>query len=77
MRTTNSQNPEHDTCHWQSMYYETTLRVNISLREIFSKSGSLRVMDKYDESALSQVLQEFGTLQHVDCQRCSETENGF
>ena len=44
------------------MYYETTLRVNISLREIFSKSGSLRVMDKYDESALSQVLQEFGTL---------------
>ena len=33
----NSHNPEQDTCHWQSMFYETTLRFNISLREIFSK----------------------------------------
>ena len=35
--TANSHNPEQDTCHWQSMFYETTLRFNISLREIFSK----------------------------------------
>ena len=47
--TTNSHNPEEDTCHWQSMYYETPLRFKISLREIFSKSGSLRVMKKYDD----------------------------
>ena len=60
--TTNSHNPEQDTCHWQSMCYETSLRFNISLREIFFKSGSLRVMKKYDESALMQILQEFGTL---------------
>ena len=33
----NSHNPEQDTCHWQSMFYETTLRFNISLRETFSK----------------------------------------
>ena len=46
--TTNSQNPEEDTCHWQSMYYETPLIFKILLREIFSKSGSLRVMKKYD-----------------------------
>ena len=26
------------------------------------KSGSLRVMKKYDESALMQILQEFGNL---------------
>ena len=44
------------------MCYETSLRFNISLREIFFKSGSLRVMKKYDESALMQILQEFGTL---------------
>ena len=60
--TANSQNPEQDNCHWQSMCYETPLGFNISLREIFSKSRSPRVMKKYDESALMQILQEFGTL---------------
>ena len=60
--TANSDNLEQHTCHWQSMCYETPLRFNISLREIFSKSGSPRVMKKYDESALMQILQEFGTL---------------
>ena len=59
---TNSQNPEQDNCHWQSMCYETPLRFNISLREIFSKSGSPIVMKKYDESALMQISQDFGTL---------------
>ena len=58
----NSHNLERDICHWQSMFHETPLRFNISLREIFSKSGSPRVMKKYDESALMQILQDFGTL---------------
>ena len=49
---TSSFNLEKDTCHCQSMCYETPLRFNISLREIFFRSGSLRVMKKYDESAL-------------------------
>ena len=61
-RKTNSQNPEQDNCHWQSMCYETHLRFNISLREIFSKSASPKLMKKYDESALMPVLQEFGSL---------------
>ena len=60
--TTNSQNPEQDNCHWQSMCCEKARSFNISLIEIFSKSGSPRVMKKYDESALMQILQEFGTL---------------
>ena len=60
--TRSSHYPEQDICHWQSMCYETPLRFNISLREIFSKSGSPRVMKKYDESALMPILQEFGTL---------------
>ena len=59
--TTYSLNLQENTCHWQSMCYEKPLRFNISLREIFFKSGSLRVMKKYDESALMQILQEFGT----------------
>ena len=50
------------------MCYETHVRFNRSLREIFSKPGSLRVRKKSDESALMQILQEFGTLEHVDCQ---------
>ena len=61
-RTANSHNPDQDGCHWETMFYETSLRFNISLKEIFSKSGSLRVMKKYDESALMQIYQEFGTL---------------
>ena len=60
--TTNSLNLEKNTCDWQSMCYETPLRVNISLREIFFKSGSLRVMRKSDEGALMQILQDFGNV---------------
>ena len=60
--TTNSQNSEQDTCHCQSMYYETPLRFNISLREIFSESSSLRVMKKYDESVLMHIWKEFGNV---------------
>ena len=48
--------------HWQPMCYETPLRFNTSLTVIFSKSGSLRVMKKYDESALMQISKEFGIL---------------
>ena len=61
-RTTNSHTPEQDNCHWQSMCYETHVRFNISLTEIFSKSGSPVVMKKYDESALMQIWEDFGTL---------------
>ena len=58
----NSHNPEQDICHWMSMCYETHLRFNISLREVISKSGSPRLMEKDDESALMPVLIEFGSL---------------
>ena len=53
---------EKDTCHWQSVCYETSLTFNISLRELFFKSASIRVTEKYDESVLIQILQEFWTL---------------
>ena len=59
---TNSQKPEQDNCHWESMCYETPRSFNISLREIFSKSESSRVMKIYDESALMHILQEFRTI---------------
>ena len=53
--TTNSDNPEQYICHWQSMCYETPLRFNISLREIFSKSRSPIVMKNYEESVLMYI----------------------
>ena len=60
--TTNSHNPGQDICHWQSIFHGTALRFNISLREIFSKSGSPRLMKKYDQSVLLKISEEFGTL---------------
>ena len=60
--TTNSHDPELGICHWQSMCYETPLRFNISLRDIFSKSKSPRVMKKYDENGLLPIWQEFRSL---------------
>ena len=54
--TTNSHNPEQDTCKWKSIFYEVSLRFNISAREIFSKSGSLRVMKNYDENVLIHIF---------------------
>ena len=59
--TSNSHNLEQDTCHRQWMCYKTPL--------IFSESGCRRVMEKYEKSALMLLLQKFGTLYHVDCQR--------
>ena len=40
----NSHILEQDTSHWQSMCYQATLRFKISLREVNSKEGFLRVM---------------------------------
>ena len=59
--TANSHNPEQDNCHWQSICHEIPLKFNISLREIFLKSGFLRVTKKY-ENSLTKVLQDFGIL---------------
>ena len=53
--TTNSHTSEQDNCHWHSILYETRLRFNILLREIYSKSGSPKVMKKSYESAPIQI----------------------
>ena len=59
---TNSQNPEQETCQWQSVCYERAPRFNISLKEIFSKRWSAKLMKKYDERALMKISQDFRTL---------------
>ena len=60
--SSNSDNIEEDTCLRQSICYQATLRVNMSPREIFSKPGSPRVMEKQYESTPLQILQVFGAL---------------
>ena len=60
--TNNCQNPEQDNRYWQSVCYETPLGFNISIREIISERGSLRVLKKSVKSALMLILQEFGIL---------------
>ena len=60
--TNDSFNSVKDTCHWESMCYETPLRFNIPLREIFFKSSSLRVMKKDAETSFMKISQEFGIL---------------
>ena len=54
--------PKQDTCHWHSVCYETPLKFNLLLREVFLKSGFLRVMKKYHESSLMQIWYKFETL---------------
>ena len=43
--STNAHILEHDTCHWHSIFYHATLRFKISLRESYSKAGSLSSME--------------------------------
>ena len=42
--STSSHILEQDTCYWQSICYQATLRFKISLSEVYSKAGSIRVM---------------------------------
>ena len=60
--STNSDVHEQVTCHWQSICYQATLRVNVSLKEIFCKAAFLRVIKKQDESTFKKILEECGTL---------------
>ena len=71
--TTNSHNPEQDTCHWQSMCYEKHLRFNISLREIFSKSGSSRVMKNMMKVLSFRFYESLGHFNTLTVKACSET----
>ena len=60
--STNPCNPEQDTCHWHSICYQATLRFHISLRQVYSKPGSLGVTKKTGETTLKDFFEEFGAL---------------
>ena len=64
--TTNSHDPEQDTCHCQSMCYETPLRFNKSLKDIISEKVSLRFLKKKKKIKWSHA--DFTTVS--DCLTC-------
>ena len=42
--STKSRILEQDTCHWQSICYQASLRFKISLRQVYSKADFFKVM---------------------------------
>ena len=72
-RAANSHNPKQDACHWESMCYETSLRFNISLGEIFCKSGSLRVMKNMIKVLSCRFYKSLGPFKMLTGKGFSET----
>ena len=60
---------EQNTCHGYSMCQQSVLGYYISLRETFSDSMSLKVINKYDKGAVVQISRVFGIVDHVPCRR--------
>ena len=71
--TTNSATPEQDTCRRQSMCYETALKCNRSLKEIFSKSRSLRVMKNMMTVLSWRLYNSLGPFNMLTLKGCSES----
>ena len=71
--TTNSQNREQDTSHWQSSCYETPPRFNISLKGIFLKSSSLRVIKNMMKVFACWFFKNLGLFKILTVKGCSET----
>ena len=66
MGVANSCNIEEDTCHSQSMCWQTPLRFHLTLREMFRESTCIKLMKNHDKSTLMEISQVFRTLWHVD-----------
>ena len=71
--STNSHNPEHDTCIWQSICYQATLRFKISIKEVYSKAGSLRVMKNIVKVLSRRFYKSFAPFNTLTVKGCSET----
>ena len=60
---------DESTCDLHSTFYQAVLGFQIWLREMFSDSICLRLMENWDKSALVQVEEVFGATEHVYCGR--------
>ena len=64
---------EQNTCQWQSICYQATLRFKISLRKKFSRSISLRVMKKMMKVLSCTFYKSLGHFNMLTVKECSET----
>ena len=69
----NSHILEQDTCHWQSICYQATQRFNMSLRVVYSKPGSLRVLKNITKVLSCRIYKSLGTFNLLTVKGCSET----
>ena len=58
-----------NTCDQQSACYQTVLRFQIWLRDIFSNSISLELMESLEKSAAMQILSVSATSEQADSRR--------
>ena len=70
---TNSHILEQDTFHWQSICYQATQRFNMSLRVVYSKPGSLRVIKNIMKVLSCRIYKSLGTFNMLTVKGCSET----
>ena len=61
-----SLNSHEETCDQQSPCYQTVLGFHTRLKEMFSNSICLGIMENYDEGAAVLISAVFVTHQHVD-----------
>ena len=64
---------EQDSCHWESICYQATVRFKISFRQKFSKPGSLRLLKKMVKVVSSTFYNSLGPFKMLTVKGCSET----
>ena len=70
--STNSHILEQDTCHWQSICYQATQRFNMLLSDVYSKPGSLRVIENMMKVLSCRIYNSLGPFNILTIKGCSE-----
>ena len=71
--STDSHILEQDTCHWQSICYQGTKKINMSLRDVYSKPGSLTVIENIIKVLSCRICKSLGPFNMFTVKGCSET----
>ena len=64
-----SLNNDKNTCDRESTRYQTVLRFQIKLKEMFSNTICLGLIENLDESGAVLIWAVFGTPEHVDSRK--------
>ena len=69
----NSHILEQDTCHWQSISFQATLRFKISVSEAYSETSSLWVMENIIKVLSWRFYKSFRPFNMLTVKGCSKT----